>query len=160
MDTPVTGSHEHGIDHVVYGPGSAWSQFDLGTDFDAGTLSVIAELDPQGTQGVVRQVLAMFRESLEPTLQLFEQLRASHSIDGLRFQAHKLYSAAGQVGALRLAQACRQISAYFAAPDRRDVERVDDPVSRAELEALLDDLEHEIVRVQRRLRAMLDEDAG
>jgi len=139
-------------DSVMHRPGEYWSQFDLGNDFDASTLSVIAELDPTAVDGVVEDVLSMFRVSLEPLLDRLEQLRAGHAVLDIRFEAHKLSSAAGQIGALRLARACKAISGYFAARRPPMPETVD-----PELDALLTDVLTEIVRVDRRLRSLLSQ---
>lgn len=128
----------------------AWSQAELGEAFDVTTLSVIGELDPTGANGVVREVLAMFRDSLEPTLESIEvDLRHPGGPQRLLFAAHKLKSAAGQIGALRLAAACEAVEAHLTLkPPHQGTLSV-------ELRGLVDNEMVEIIRVQRRLRTLL-----
>ncbi len=152
-DRPATDSHDELApavpDTVFHAHASVWHQSELGSAFEIGALSVIGELDPTGERGVLKEVLWMFRESLDPFLALLERHRAHGSSSGIKFEAHKLSSAAAQVGALRLAAACRGITAHFdsgefhAAPER--------------LDGLVDDLVTETVRVQRQLRQLLGE---
>ncbi len=137
---------------MVHRPGFAWSQFDLGADLDAGALSVIAELDPTGENGVVEDVLAMFEQSLDPLLTQLERVRRDKSPTGLRFEAHKLYSAAAQVGALRVSRACAALTQHFHSDPWADPVAFD-----AELQTLYDELVVEIVRVQRKLKQLLAE---
>jgi HPt (histidine-containing phosphotransfer) domain-containing protein len=137
-------------DSVIHRPGFAWSRFDLGVDLDVGALSIIAELDPTGANGVVEEVLAMFEESLDPLLSTLDAIRKERSASALRFEAHKLYSASAQVGALRVARACSALSDHFRA------QALDPSVHReAELNELYQDLVVEIIRVQRKLRQLL-----
>jgi HPt (histidine-containing phosphotransfer) domain-containing protein len=140
------------VEFVVHRPGFAWSQFDLGADLDAGALSVIAELDPTGENGVVEDVLAMFEQSLDPLLTQLERVRRDKSPTGLRFEAHKLYSAAAQVGALRVSRACAALTQHFHSDPWADPVAFD-----AELQTLYDELVVEIVRVQRKLKQLLAE---
>jgi HPt (histidine-containing phosphotransfer) domain-containing protein len=128
----------------------AWTQVDLGKAFDVSTLSVIGELDPTGADGVVREVLALFRDSLEPTLAAIEaSTRSPERSRQLIFAAHKLKGASGQIGALRLAAACEAIEKHLAT--RLTLSADMDGVLRA----LVDTQIAEIIRVQRRLRILL-----
>ena len=129
----------------------AWSQAQLGEAFDVTTLSVIGELDPTGANGVVREVLALFQDSLETALDSIERdMRAPGGAKRLRFAAHKLKSAAGQLGALRLAAACAAVEKHLTKNPQRS------PQLDGDLRLLVDVEMTEIVRVQRRLRALLD----
>jgi HPt (histidine-containing phosphotransfer) domain-containing protein len=129
----------------------AWGQTELGEAFDVTTLSVIGELDPTGANGVVREVLALFQDSLETALDSIERdLRAPAGAKRLRFAAHKLKSAAGQLGALRLAAACAAVEKQLTANPERS------PRLDLDLRLLVDVEVTEIIRVQRRLRALLD----
>ena len=129
----------------------AWGQAELGEAFDVTTLSVIGELDPTGANGVVREVLAMFQHSLETALESIEHdIRAPGGARRLRFAAHKLKSAAGQLGALRLAAACGAVEKHLSAHPERS------PQLDVDLRRLVDVEMAEIIRVQRRLRALLD----
>lgn len=135
------------VRHSLHG---AWSQFDLGKAFDVTTLSVIGELDPTGANGVVREVLAMFRDSLEPTLKSIEaDLQNPEGAKRLHFAAHQLKSAAGQLGALRLAAASEAVEKHLASRLARSAE-----VDKV-LRTLVDNQIAEIIRVQRRLRTLL-----
>jgi HPt (histidine-containing phosphotransfer) domain-containing protein len=136
-------------DSVIHRPGSSWSQLDLGRAFDITTLSVIAELDPSGVNGVVEEVLAMFLDSLEPMLVKVERLRAAGAVSAIQFEAHKLRSAAGQIGALRLAEASAAIETHCLTKTAKAV-MMDDT-----LDALLHALVSETIRVQRKLRRLL-----
>jgi HPt (histidine-containing phosphotransfer) domain-containing protein len=150
-EEPALSTWDDSSDSVFHRPGASWSQFDLGSDFDVSTLSVVAALDPSGANGVVADVLRMFGESLEPVLQRLERHRARADLAGIRFEAHKLYSAAGQLGALRLARSCSEVMRYFHEDDDATGQE-----TSAELDARLLDLIGEIVRVQRKLAQLLN----
>lgn len=130
---------------------SEWGQTELGKAFDVTTLSVIGELDPTGANGVVREVLSMFQLSLESALESTERdIRSAGGAKRLRFAAHKLKSAAGQLGALRLAASCGAVEKHLTANPERS------PQLDVDLRILVDVEMAEIIRVQRRLRALLD----
>lgn len=129
----------------------AWSQAELGAAFDVTTLSVIGELDPTGANGVVREVLAMFRDSLEPTLASIEaSLGEPEGATRILFAAHQLKGASAQIGALRLAAACEAVEKHLAARPARPADL------EGAIRTLIDRQIAEIIRVQRRLRALLD----
>ncbi len=129
----------------------AWSQADLGREFDATSLSVIADLDPTGAKGVVREVLELFRDSLEPELSSIEAaLGQQDGAPRILSVSHKMKSAAAQMGALRLAKACEATEKHIACGPARA------PDSDATLGHLVEMQMAEIIRVQRKLRALLD----
>ena len=135
------------VQHSLLG---AWSQAELGDAFDVSTLSVIGELDPTGANGVVREVLAMFLDSLDPVLESIESdIRSSTGSRRLRFGVHKLKSASGQMGALRLAAACEAVERHLLSNSERA------PHLDVDLRSLVHTEMAEIIRVQRRLRALL-----
>jgi HPt (histidine-containing phosphotransfer) domain-containing protein len=68
----------------------------------------------------------------------------------LLFAAHQLKGASAQIGALRLASACEAIEQHVASRPARSAD-LDEM-----LRALVDVQIAEIVRIQRRLRALLD----
>ena len=136
-------------DTVIRSLGSTWSQSDLGEDFELGPLSVIGELDPTGNDGTVNDILKMLLVSLDPLLAKLDTHRAGGLPEGIRFEAHKLQSAAGQIGAMRLSAACAAISRYFYAGGSL----VPGPIGGV-LGGLIDALVSETVRVQRRLRTL------
>ena len=102
-----------------------WSQHDFGEAFEVSSLSVIAELDPLGERGVLREVLELFLTSLEPELDRLEHLDLEgDSGKQLAFEVHRLGSAAGQLRAVRLAAACVEFrstkpAAWRSGPRRR-----------------------------------------
>jgi HPt (histidine-containing phosphotransfer) domain-containing protein len=137
-------------DTVIQSLGSTWSQHDLGEAFDVATMSVLSELDPSGVNGIISEVLILFQASLDPVLERLEHCRSTGAAADIRFEAHRLKSAAAQLGALRLASACAEIMKNLSA------EGVAPTGSRdAEVELLVDQLVAEIVRVQRQLRRLL-----
>jgi HPt (histidine-containing phosphotransfer) domain-containing protein len=138
---------------VVQSLGFTWSQFDLGEAFDLDTLSVVAALDPSGVDGVLAEILLLFQGSLEPVLARLEHHRANGSAADIRFEAHRLKSAAAQLGALRLSSACSEILKRIdaGAPSRADMGNLRD----GELGTHVDTLATEIIRVQRQLRRLL-----
>jgi HPt (histidine-containing phosphotransfer) domain-containing protein len=127
-----------------------WDQAELGEALDVSTLSVIGDLDPTGVNGVVREVLAMFLDSLEPALTSLERCASDPNCSKrLQFGAHQLRSAAGQIGALRLAAACVAVDSYLNSHPGRT------PLVDVDLRHLVEREMAEIIRVQRRLRALL-----
>jgi len=127
-----------------------WGQAELGEALDVSTLSIIGDLDPTGVNGVVREVLAMFLDSLEPALESLERCaRDPRCSKRLQLGAHQLRGAAGQIGALRLASACVAVDTYL------DSNRGRTPLVDADLRHLVESEMAEIIRVQRRLRALL-----
>ena len=133
---------------VYYALDSAWDQSQLGSALQVGPLSVVGELDPTGINGVLLEVLSLFASSLDPLLALLEEHRARGSAVGIKFESRRLSSAAAHMGALRLAAACNDITRHFASGEFR--------LSPASLNPLVDHLIVEIIRVQRKLRQLLN----
>jgi hypothetical protein len=128
----------------------AWTQAELGDVFDIATLCAIGELDPTGAKGVVREVLVMFRDVLEPALGSIEEgMRDPSGSRRLLSSAQKLCATAGRIGAQRLAAACDAVERHLTSRPARAV-HID-----AELRSLVEAQIAEIVRVQRRLRILL-----
>ena len=137
-------------DTVIQSLGSTWSQQDLGEAFDVETMSVLSELDPSGVNGVISEVLILFQASLDPALERLEHCRSRGAAADIRFEAHRLKSAAAQLGALRLASACAEIMKHLSADPMAPANSQD-----TDVELLVDKLVAEIVRVQRQLRRLL-----
>jgi HPt (histidine-containing phosphotransfer) domain-containing protein len=116
-------------DSVYYALGSAWHRSELGSALEIGPVSVIGELDPTGANGVLLEVLCLFAKSLDPLLALLDEHRARGSSVGIKFEAHKLGSAAAQTGALRLAAACMEVTRHFASGDGLSAPSKLDPLS-------------------------------
>ncbi|MDP9044789.1 MAG: Hpt domain-containing protein [Pseudomonadota bacterium] len=132
------------LETVRHSLGGAWSQADLGAAFDVTALSVIGELDPTGAHGTVREVLSLFGKSLEPELERIEACLAQPAMASqLKVEAHRLKGAAAQMGALRLAAACKLVEQTCAAGATENTTEC--------AEALI----AEIIRVQRRLSRLL-----
>jgi hypothetical protein len=150
FNTSPGGDTSHTSSTVILSGGSSWSQEDLGDAFDVKALSVIGELDPCGTNGVVMEVLTMFYQSTEPILAKVEHLCAANSATGIFAESQMLASAADQIGATRLAASCRSIARHFNGFAPAPSEPVD-----PELDVLVGNMMAEIVRAQRRLRRLL-----
>ena len=146
---------------LTYRPGSTWSQIELGEVFDFEALSVIGDLDPCGTDGFLEEVLSIFLDSLDPMLLAVERQRDASSVSGIRFEAHKLKSAASQVGARRLSEACDEIMKRLDGDEHANAayKRCSEPPV-AELDLLVDNLISEAIRVQRKLRRLLAQSAN
>jgi len=151
---PPTNFHPSAVT-VRHSLGGAWDQAELGEALDVSTLSVIGDLDPTGVNGVVREVLAMFLDSLDPALESLERCASDPGCSKrLQFGAHQLRSAAGQIGALRLAAACTAVDSYL------DTNAGRTPIVDLHLRDLVEAEMTEIIRVQRRLRALLALETG
>ena len=124
-----------------------FSQEELGDVFALGPISVISELDPTGENGVVKEVLELFGSSLDPLLALVESHLRNGSSCGIKFEAHKLQSAAAQMGAMKLAADCAGITRHFASQGHQTHPEM--------LTALVHVLMTEVVRVQRKLGRLL-----
>jgi HPt (histidine-containing phosphotransfer) domain-containing protein len=118
---------------------------------DPVVLGRLDELDPTGTNGLVRRVLMAFVTSLD---RLRDQLligREDRDQSVVRYVAHTLKSSSGSVGATQLAQLC--------ADTERGVRegRYADPASSGELDTrvqvLLDEIERVRLGVRQRLAA-------
>lgn len=92
-------------------------------------------------------VLCLFAKSLDPLLALLDEHRGRGSAVGIKFEAHKLSSAAAQIGAMKLAAACNDITRHFASGEFRS--------TPARLDPLVDRWIAEIIRVQRKLHQLL-----
>jgi HPt (histidine-containing phosphotransfer) domain-containing protein len=108
---------------------------------------VLGDLDPTGANGVLREVLGVFGASLEPFIALLERHRSRGNASGIKFEVHKLASAAAQMGAMRLSAACKAITRHFDSEEFR--------MTPARLDDLVDSVLMEAVRVQRKVRQLL-----
>lgn len=79
---------------------------------DRAALARLAELDPDGTSGIVRRVLSAYESSLTRMLGALEGGPGDAGAPSAKLlfeTAHTLKSSSASVGALRLAQACTEI---------------------------------------------------
>ncbi len=82
---------------------------DLLAALDAGSVQRLRDLDPSGTQGLLRRVLAAFADSLHQHLDELGAARAAGDGAAIRRVSHTLKSSAASVGALELARTCTEI---------------------------------------------------
>ena len=76
---------------------------------DPAALAAIRELDPDGTAGLLGQVVALY---LEASPGLIGQIRsglAAHAAAAVRMAAHTLKSSSANVGARRLSELCASL---------------------------------------------------
>ena len=76
---------------------------------DPAALAAIRELDPDGTAGLLGQVVALY---LEASPGLIGQIRsglAAHAAAAVRMAAHTLKSSSANLGARRLAELCASL---------------------------------------------------
>jgi hypothetical protein len=76
---------------------------------DAAALARLAELDPQGSAGLVQRVLATYANALERSRQELLLVRQPLQHEPLRHLAHTLKSSSASVGALALSALCAQV---------------------------------------------------
>lgn len=94
---------------VIKRLGSAWSQADLGDAIDLSALAAIADMDSSGTNDLIVDILSTLQRTLGPTLERIACHRVARSAAGVRFEAHRIKSAATQLGAGLLADAASAI---------------------------------------------------
>ena len=113
------------------------------TVLDAAALARLAELDPQGSAGLVQRVLATYANALERSRQelLLERQPLQH--EPLRQLAHTLKSSSASVGALTLSALCAQVEHSVRSQQPGDIG------------TLLDAMQAEMQRVAGAVQAML-----
>jgi hypothetical protein len=122
---------------------------ELREEVDVTALSVIGEVDA-GVNGAHHEVLVAFQRLLEPTLASIESdLTDPAGAGRLLLAAQRLKRAAVEIGALRLAAACDAVERHLTSRPARAV-NLD-----IELRSLVGKEITEIIRVQRRLRTLL-----
>ena len=136
-----------GHDSVFFAPDSQWHQSELDGAFDIGPLSEIGNLDPKGEHGILKEVMGSFGNSLDPLMSMLQRHRDRGRASGIRFECKRLELAAAHMGAVHLAQACAGVSRFFDAGDFHSRPQA--------LDALVDEVMTEAVRVQRKVRQLL-----
>ncbi len=76
---------------------------------DQATLQNLRELDEDGSQGFVAELLGLFITSSTERLQALGAALAAKDPRRLGAEAHSLKSSAGNIGALRLSQLCQSL---------------------------------------------------
>ena len=76
---------------------------------DAAALARLAELDPQGSAGLVQRVLVAYANALERSRQELLLMRQPLQQEPLRHLAHTLKSSSASVGAMALSALCAQV---------------------------------------------------
>jgi HPt (histidine-containing phosphotransfer) domain-containing protein len=110
---------------------------------DAAALARLAELDPQGSAGLVQRVLATYANALERSRQELLLVRQPLQHEPLRQLAHTLKSSSASVGALALSALCAQVEHSVRSQQSGDIG------------TLLDAMQAEMQRVAGAVQAML-----
>jgi HPt (histidine-containing phosphotransfer) domain-containing protein len=110
---------------------------------DAAALARLAELDPQGSAGLVQRVLTTYANALERSRQELLLLRQPMQHEPLRHLAHTLKSSSASVGALTLSALCAQIEHHVRSQPSGDIGK------------LLDAMQAEMQRVAGAVQTML-----
>ena len=110
---------------------------------DAAALARLAELDPQGSAGLVPRVLATYANALERSRQELLLLRQPMQHEPLRHLAHTLKSSSASVGALALSALCAQVEHNVRSQPSGDIGQ------------LLDAMQAEMQRVAGAVQTML-----
>lgn len=122
---------------------SAHATDDPSTVLDAAALARLAELDPQGSAGLVQRVLSTYANALERSRQELLLVRQPLQHEPLRHLAHTLKSSSASVGALALSALCAQVEHHVRSQQE------------AEIGTLLDAMMSEMQRVAGAVQAML-----
>ena len=110
---------------------------------DAAALARLAELDPQGSAGLVQRVMATYANALERSRQELLLLRQPLQHEPLRHLAHTLKSSSASVGALALSALCAQVEHNVRSQQAGDIGK------------LLDAMQAEMQRVAGAVQTML-----
>jgi len=110
---------------------------------DAAALARLAELDPQGSAGLVQRVMATYANALERSRQELLLLRQPLQHEPLRHLAHTLKSSSASVGALALSALCAQVEHNVRSQQSGDIGK------------LLDAMQAEMQRVAGAVQTML-----
>jgi signal transduction histidine kinase/CheY-like chemotaxis protein len=78
-------------------------------------LAQIAEVDPDGSLGLLVRLLQAYLDSSRNAIEQVELAVAASNAENLRFAAHTLKSASAQIGALRVAKLCAELESLGAA---------------------------------------------
>lgn len=85
---------------------------------DAAVVSGLRQLTPPGEPDVLAEVLNLFLVEVPPRLDRLRNAWASGNIEELRRVAHSLKGSAGNIGARRLYEVCRQLDTSCKSGDR------------------------------------------
>ena len=110
---------------------------------DAAALARLAELDPQGSAGLVQRVLSTYANALERSRQELMLARQPLQHEPLRHLAHTLKSSSASVGALALSALCAQVEHNVRSQEAGDIAK------------LLDAMQVEMQRVAGAIQTML-----
>lgn len=110
---------------------------------DAATLGQLTQLDPSGANRLLPRVLTAYRDSLARLRAQIAGARTADDPAAARLAAHTLKSSSASVGALKLSALCAQAEQ---AVREGQLQRLPD---------LLDQLEHEAVRVDAAVQHLL-----
>ena len=110
---------------------------------DAAALARLAELDPQGSAGLVQRVLSTYANALERSRQELMLVRQPLQHEPLRHLVHTLKSSSASVGALALSALCAQVEHNLRSQEAGDIAK------------LLDAMQAEMQRVAGAVQTML-----
>jgi histidine phosphotransfer protein HptB len=110
---------------------------------DAAALARLAELDPQGSAGLVQRVLSTYARALERSRHELPLARQPLQPEALRHLAHTLKSSSASVGALALSALCAQVEHHMRSQPAGDIG------------TLLDAMQAEMLRVSAAVQTML-----
>ena len=89
---------------------------------DEQALERLRELDPQGTNGLIKRVLKAFEGSLQRLLVQLQDARRQGDHAAIRHVAHTLKSSSASVGALELSRLCAEIERRIRQDETQDLD--------------------------------------
>lgn len=116
---PATGTAPGGAPAAPAG-GDRWAV--LLQVLDEQALERLRELDPQGTNGLIKRVLKAFEGSLQRLLVQLQDARRQGDHAAIRHVAHTLKSSSASVGALELSRLCAEIERRIRQDETQDLD--------------------------------------
>jgi HPt (histidine-containing phosphotransfer) domain-containing protein len=93
---------------------------------DSAVVDALRQLTPPGEPDVLAEVLRLFLQEAPPRIERLRNAWASGNIEELHRAAHSLKGSAGNIGARRLFEVCRQLDEQGRSDDRSGVARLVD----------------------------------
>ncbi len=108
LDETRNAAKDHGVDSLEQPPASADSR-ERTAPVDAAVLAGIKSLDPDGTDDAFRKVVDMFLLHTPQLIRILGEVVNLGDTTGIAKTAHSLTSSCAMIGALHLAELCRQM---------------------------------------------------
>ncbi len=108
LDESRNAAKDHGVDSLEQLPASADSRERM-APVDAAVLAGIKSLDPDGTNDAFRKVVDMFLLHTPQLIRILGEVVNLGDSKGIAKTAHSLTSSCAMIGALHLAELCRQM---------------------------------------------------